>query len=105
MIASLIAAAMVSAAPPNDNASTFILDSAHQPAWVKVDEREGLKIWWDSNAKGSIFFEQREYPVILLRGFSYFKDEPMIQADMVKAVDCQTQQIATMKNYFPHQKG
>jgi hypothetical protein len=105
MIPSMFLAASLLAAPPNGNASTFIIDSAHQPAWVKVDEKEDLKIWWDSNAKSSIVFEQREYPVILLRGFSYFNNEPLIHMDTVMAVDCETNQVATMKNYFPYQKG
>lgn len=105
IIAVLSMAAALAAAPPDDKPSRLILDSDHQTAWVKVDEKKGLQVWWDRNAKGTIFFEQREYPVVLLRAFSGGDGELGLQADIANAVDCENNQIATIKGYFPWRKG
>ena len=105
IIASLALAALLTAAPPDEKPSRLVLDPEHQPAWVKVDEKEGLQVWWDGNAKGTIFFEQREYPVVLLRAFSGGDGKLGMQADIANAVDCENNQIATIKGFFPWRKG
>lgn len=105
MVVGFFITAMLSAATPGGNGSTKMWASNHQHDWVEFDEKEGLNVWWDRNAKGNIIFEQQTYPVMLIRAVSNINGESALQMDGVWAVDCQASQIANLNGDFPHQQG
>lgn len=105
IITALSVAAALAEAPPQEYPSRLMMDPTHEYAWVEVVEKEGARVWWDRNAKGSIFFERREYPVVLVRVHTNASGAPSFQADLGYAVDCDNNQIATIKGYFPWRKG
>jgi hypothetical protein len=105
MVTSFFIATLLSAATPGENGSTKMLGSNHQHAWVEFDEKEGLNVWWDRNAKGTIIFEQQTYPVMLIRAVADITGGSALQMDGVWAVDCHASQIANLDGDFPHQQG
>jgi hypothetical protein len=105
MITGIFITVLLSGATPGENGSIKMLGTEHRHVWVEFDEKKGLNVWWDRNAKSTIIFEQQTYPVMLIRAVSNINGESALQMDGVWAVDCWASQIADLKGDFPHQQG
>jgi hypothetical protein len=92
-----LAAFALAAAPPDEHGTSNWVNFDHRHEWVQLDSSDKASVWWDRNAQGSVKYQDREYPTVLLRVIFEPGASPFGRMESVNAVDCSSGLIATVK--------